>query len=194
MSAAPPRTLARLLIALLVADAGLAWLAIQASLVFLELVWRALAGSEDWRPLLEAHARQFTRLRLLEAAAWLATAAVFVAWLRRVRARLARDGRLVGGASPVRPLRLMLETWRACLPRRATARVPALPGSWWLLVCAAVGAEAWALVRLLAAGTPLELGRGLMLVLLASALEIAAAVVTVFVVIAIQDGLASPRA
>jgi hypothetical protein len=49
--------------------------------------------------------------------------------------------------------------------------------------------ETWALVRLLAAGTALELGRGLMLVLLASGLEIAAAVLTVFVVIAIQDGL-----
>jgi hypothetical protein len=186
---APPRALGRLLIALLVADAALAWVAVQGSFVFIEIVWHALAGPEDWRPLVNAHARQFTWLRALEAVAWLATAALFVACLRRVRAGLAREGRLVRGASPVRPLRLMLETWRAAVPRRAAARVPPLLGWWWALMGAALGVETWALVRLLAAGTALELGRGLMLVLLASGLEIAAAVLTVFVVIAIQDGL-----
>lgn len=189
-----PRALFRLLIVLLVADAALAWLAIRASFVFLEIVWRALAGPEDWRQLVEAHARQFTRLRALEAAAWLLTAALFVAWVRRVRATLAREGRLVGGASPVRPWRLMLETWRAAVPRRAASRVPPLLGWWWVLVWAALGVETWALVRLVVAGTALELGRGLMLVLLASGLEIAVAVLTVFVGIAIQDGLTAPPA
>jgi hypothetical protein len=187
-----PRALGRLLIVLLVADAVLAWVALQGGLVFIEIVWRALAGTEDWRPLVEAHARQFTRLRALEATAWLATGASFVAWVRRVRARLVDEGRLVGRPPAVRPLRLMVETWRAAVPRRAAAGVPALLGWWWALVLAALGMEAWAGGRLLAAGTPLELGRGLLLVLLASGLEIAVAVLTVFVVVAIQDGLTAP--
>jgi hypothetical protein len=52
--------------------------------------------------------------------------------------------------------------------------------------------EAWALLRVLIAGTSLELGRGLMLVIIASALEIAGAVLTVFVVIALQEGITPP--
>jgi hypothetical protein len=187
-----PRALARLLTVLLLADAVLAWVAIQGAFVFIEIVWRALAGTEDWRPLIEAHARQFARLRVLEAAAWLLTGALLVAWVRRVRGRLAAEGRLVGQAPMVRPWRLMVETWRAAVPRRAAAGVPVLLGWWWALLWAALGVEAWAGVRLLAAGTPLELGRGLMLVLLASGLELALAVLTVFVVSAIQDGLTAP--
>jgi hypothetical protein len=187
-----PRALVRLLIFLLIADAALAALAIQGTFVFLEIVWRALAGPDDWRPLVEAHARQFTTLRALEAVAWLTTAALFVAWVRRARALLAREGRLVDGASAVRPWRLMVEMWHAAVPRRAALRVPPLLGWWWALVWTALGVEVWGLVRLVAAGLALELGRGLMLVLLASGLEIAAAVLTVFVVIAIQDGLTGP--
>lgn len=190
---AAPRALGRLLIALSIADAVLAWLAIQSSFVFLEIVWRALAGPENWRPLVDAHARQFAWLRTLQAVAWLATAATFVAWLRRVRARLTAQGRLVGEASPVRPWRLMLETWRAAVPARAATRVPPLLGWWWTLAWAALGVEAWAVVRLLASGTPLELGRGLMLVLLAGGLEISVAVLTVFLAIALQDGLEAPE-
>jgi hypothetical protein len=189
----PPRALGRLLIALLVVDAALAWMAIQGALVFLEIVWRALAGSDDWRPLVEAHARQFTGLRALEAGTWLVTAALFAGWLRRVRLALVLDGRLVGGTSPVRPWRLMLETWRAAVPRPVASRVPPLLGWWWGLAWLALALETWALVRLLAAGTALELGRGLMLALVASAVEIAVAVLTVFLVIAIQRGLVGPR-
>jgi hypothetical protein len=188
----PPRALGRLLVALLIADAALAWLAIQGAFLFLEIVWRALAATENWRPLVEAHARQFTWLRTLEAAAWLTTAALFVVWLRRVRSALALEGRLVGRASPVRPLRLMLETWRAAVPGRAASRMPPLLGWWWALAWIALGLETWALVRRLAAGTALEMGRGLMLVVVASGLELATAVLTVFVVMAVQGGLAPP--
>jgi hypothetical protein len=186
--------LGRVLIALLLLDAILGWLAIQGSFVFLELVWRAVAGRENWRPLLDAHARQLTWLRAVEATAWLATIAVFVFWLRRVRASLISGGPRVEHVSAMRPWRLLLQTWRAAVRGPAVSRVPPLLGWWWALLWTVVGVEMWALVRLVAAGTPLELGRGLMLVLVASALEIALAVLTVFVVVAIQDGLARPPA
>ena len=185
------RALGRLLIALLLLDTVLAWMAMQASFVLLELVWRAVAAEENWRPLIEAHARQFTWLRTLEAAAWLATAALFVGWMRRIRKSLIAAGRLSGGASALRPLRLTAQMWRAVVGGGG-ARVSPRLGWWWALLCAVAGVEAWALVRLVVAGTPLELGRGLMLVVVASALEIALAVLTVFVVVAIQDGLAAP--
>jgi hypothetical protein len=178
-----------LLIVLLLADAVLAWLALQGAFVFLEIVWRALARTADWRPLVETHARQFSGLRSLEGVVWLATACVFAAWIRSARSTLARGGRLVGGGSAMRPLRVMVETWRAAARQPAAARVPSLLGWWSGLVCIALAVEAWALARLLAAGTALDLGRGLMLVMVASVLEIGVAVLTIFTVLAIQDGL-----
>jgi hypothetical protein len=189
-----PRWPARLLIALLLVDAALALVAIQASFVFLEIVWRALAGRDDWSALLAQHARQFARLRALQAVGWGATVLMLVTWLRGVRARLAADGRLVRGAPPVRPFRLMLETWRASVPARRARRVPPLLGWWWALILITLGAESWALVRLLAAGTNLELGRGLLLVVLASAAGVGAAALGVFVVVAMQAGATAPSA
>jgi hypothetical protein len=186
------RSLGRLLIGLLIVDIVLAWLAIQASFVFLELVWRAVAGRENWRPLVEVHAWQFTWLRVVEGTAWLATAAVVVGWLRGIRTSLVATGRLAAGASVLRPWRLLLHVWHVAVRGADASGVPARLGWWWTLLAAVVGAEMWALVRLLVAGTPLELGRGLMLVVVASALEIALAVLTIFVVVAIQDGLAAP--
>jgi hypothetical protein len=189
---AVPRAVGRLLIGLVLLDAALAWLAIQASFVFLELVWRAVAARDNWRPLVEAHARQFTWLRAVEVIAWLATAAVFVQWLRRIRTSLMATGRLVDGAWRMRPWHPMVQTWRAAVRGAGAKRVPALLGWWWTLLWAVIGVEAWALVRLLVAGSPLELGRGLMLVVVASGLELALAVLTIFVVVALQDGLAAP--
>jgi hypothetical protein len=189
-----PRALGRVLIALLLVDAVLGWLAIQGTFVMLEIVWRTIAGRENWRPLVEAHARQFTWLRAIEAVAWLATAAVFPWWLRRVRARLVTADAPNDGASAMRPWRLMAQTWRATVRGPAASRVPPLLGWWWALLCGVVGVEVWALVRLVVSGTSLELGRGLMLVLVASVLEIALAVVTLFVVIGIEGGLAHPPA
>ena len=160
---APPRALGRVVIGLSLLDALLGWLALQAGFVFLELVWRSVAGHENWRPLIEAHARQFNWLRAVEAVAWLATMTAFVYWWRHT-------------------------------PDVPAARLPLRLAWWWALVCGVVGMEAWALLRLLVAGTSLELGRGLMLVLLASVLEIALAVLTVFVVIGVQDALTPPAA
>ena len=79
---APPRALGRVVIGLSLLDALLGWLAHQAGFVFLELVWRSVAGHENWRPLIEAHARQFNWLRAVEAVAWLATMTAFVYWWR----------------------------------------------------------------------------------------------------------------
>jgi hypothetical protein len=72
--------------------------------------------------------------------------------------------------------------------------VPPLLGWWWALILITAGAESWALVHLLAAGTNLELGRGLLLVVLASAAGAGAAALGVFVVVAVQDGATAPAA
>jgi Domain of unknown function (DUF4328) len=179
------RLLGRLLVVLLLVDAVLGWLALQASFVFLELVWRALAGREDWRPLLESHVRQFGVLRAIDAAALAVTVAAFVAWLKAVRAVLRRDGRLAAPASGVRPLRTMVQTWRALMPG-AGSRAPALLGWWWVVFLATVAAKIAAAARLLAAGSPVDLGTGLQLTIIGAALQIALAVLTIFVVVAIQ--------
>jgi hypothetical protein len=189
-----PRALGAALIVLLLVDAVLAWLAIQATFVLFEILWRAVAGRENWRPLVEAHTHQFTRLRTVEAVAWMATTAIFVWWVRRLRARLMPAEPHGDGASTLRPWRWMAQTWRAAVPGVAASRTPPLLAWWWALLGGVVGVEGWALVRYLVTGTPFELGRGLMLVLVASALEIALAVVTIFLVVAIQRGVARPPA
>jgi hypothetical protein len=189
-----PQALGGALIVLLLVDAALAWLAIQATFVLFEILWRAVAGRENWLPLVEAHAHQFTRLRTVEAVAWLATTAIFVWWVRRLRTRLMRAEPHGDGGPTLRPWQWLAQPWRAAVPGAAASRTPPLLAWWWALLGGVVGVEAWALVRYVVTGTPFELGRGLMLVLVASALEIALAVVTLFLVVAIQRGFAPPSA
>jgi hypothetical protein len=189
----PSRAPRRILLGLLLADALLGWMAVQASFVFLELVWRAAAGRENWAPLLMAHVRQFAILRAADAVALGATVVVFAAWLRGVRGALASTGRLVAAASGVRPLRMMLETWRAAVPGAATGRAPALVLWWWAVVLATLVAKGWAAARLLATGAPVDLGRGLALTILGGGLQIALAVLTIFVVVTLQGGAPAGR-
>lgn len=189
-----PRALGGALIVLLLVDAALAWLAIQATFVLFEILWRAVAGRENWLPLVEAHAHQFTRLRIVEVVAWMATTAVFVWWVRRLRTGLMPAEPHGNGASPLCLWQWMTQLSRPAVPGAAASGTPPLLAWWWALLCGVVGVEAWALVRYVATGTPFELGRGLMLVVVASALEIALAVVTIFLVVAIQRGFAPPSA
>jgi hypothetical protein len=83
----------------------------------------------------------------------------------------------------------MLETWRVAVPGVSSTRMPAMLGWWWTVLLATLGAKGWAAARLLAAGSPVDLGRGLQLTILGSALQVAFAVLTIFVVFAMQRGL-----
>jgi hypothetical protein len=67
-------------VALLALHALLAWLALQAVFIVVEVMWRVVAGREELRPLLSAHVDQFHTLRWLQGALWVVTAAVFVRW------------------------------------------------------------------------------------------------------------------
>ena len=63
----------------------LAWLALQA--VFVELMWRVVAGRDEPRPLLATHVDQFRVLRLVQAGLWLVTAAA-IRWVGRAQRNL----------------------------------------------------------------------------------------------------------
>ena len=81
-SSHPPRAAHRLalgLMALLAIDITLAWIALQAGLVFVELIWRIAAARADFGDLIVAHWSQFRTLRWLQGLAWVATAALFLA-------------------------------------------------------------------------------------------------------------------
>jgi hypothetical protein len=82
----PPATTRRwtLAIAVLLAlHVLLAWLALQAVFVVVEVMWRVVAGREELRPLLSAHVDQFHTLRWLQGVLWVVTGVVFVGWVGR---------------------------------------------------------------------------------------------------------------
>jgi hypothetical protein len=70
-------------VALLALHALLAWLALQAVFIVVEVMWRVVAGREELRPLLSAQVDQFHTLRWLQGVLWVVTAAVFVGWVGR---------------------------------------------------------------------------------------------------------------
>jgi hypothetical protein len=191
------------LIALLALDAALAWLALQAVFVFVELIWRGATGRHMYHPLIAAHVRQFEVLRLVQAAAALATAAVFVAWLRQTRADLAALGRgplrysardmatgcLIPGLNLVRPFALVRDLWRAATGR---ARTSPLVGWWWAVLLGGALVDGLARALAVRAGTPLDLGRGMQVLLVGGLLQIAAAVLTIALVLALDGHRRAP--
>lgn len=195
------RPLTLVLVALLVLDAVLAWLALQATFIFVEMVWRGAIRRHAWHPLIAAHVRQFEILRAVQASAWLLTALAFVGWLHRARAAARAVGArplrysagqmlagfLIPGVNLVRPLYVLGETWQA-LERRAARRiVPPLVAWWWCILVAGLTVDLVARALGLAAGSnPLDLGRGLQLLLLGAVLQIAAAALGVALVVAIN--------
>jgi hypothetical protein len=79
------------------------------------------------------------------------------------------------------------------VPGAAPGRAPALVLWWWAVVVATLVAKGWAAARLLATGAPVDLGRGLALTILGGALQIALAVLTIFVVVTLQSGAPAGR-
>lgn len=192
---AGPGWLGRILVAVLGLNIALAWMAIQASLVFAHAVWLLAAGQ-----LLSAAepgriAGQIASLRLIQAATWLGTAGLFLAWVRRAHrtleilgapaARSARDGLrdlFVPGPNLVRIPRAVAALWRASAANRALPGVTAWVAWWWALCLAAVVLDLSALPPGRWLLTRVGVGGGFPLLVLGECVRIAAAVLTIAVV------------
>lgn len=182
--------------ALLALHVILAWLALQAVFVFVELAWQVAAGRDELRPLLAQHLDQFRALRLVQAALWLGTAAAFVGWVGRAHGNLPALGAtglayaprqamaafVVPGWGLGRPPAVMRELWRASEPRDPAgdgwrrARAPARLRWWWGLLVASLAAELAARGLALASGGPLDLGPATRVLVVGQLLGAAAAV------------------
>jgi hypothetical protein len=211
------RRLTLLVAGLLALHAVLAWLALQAAFVHVELTWRAVAGREDVRTLQASHADQFRVLRLAQAALWLVTFVVFVCWVSRTHRNLAALGAtglayappravaafLLPGVNVLRPPLVLQELWNASDPRQPPGRAwraaptPMRVHWWWGLLLAAAVGELTARGLALASGRPLDLGAAMQALVVGQVLAIAAAVLGVVVVLGVdgrQDAAAWTRA
>jgi hypothetical protein len=211
------RRLTLVAVALLAAHVVLAWLVVQAALVFVELVWRTVVGREEYRALLATHLGQFRTLRTIQVALWLVTAAAFVRWVGRAQGNLAVLGAtglryapreamaafLVPGPNVVRPLAVLRELWNASDPGYPagmtwrTAPSPARVCWWWALLLAALTAEAMARGLAFWSGLALDLGTAMQVLVVGQLLTAAAAVVGITVILGVdtrQEAAARRRA
>ncbi len=199
------------LVALLVVDMGLAWVALQAGFLFIELVWRALAAPTDYGALLQAHVSQFRGLRVAQAVGWGASAVVFLRWLYRVECTLLALG--AGGlqycprsavmafvipvVNLVRPLAVMREIWTATDPSapraaRPTGRTPARLTAWWASVVIAAVADVGARTLACRGGTSLDVGLAMQVLLVGQGAALAASALTIAVTVAVDGRLTQP--
>jgi Domain of unknown function (DUF4328) len=192
--------------ALLALHVLLAWLALQAVFVVVEITWRVVAGREELRPLLATHIDQFRTLRWLQGALWVVTAAVFVRWVGRAlqslqplvatglpyAPRQAVMAFLVPGPNLVRPIGVVGGIWNASNPRRPAGAVGRQAGAparvvwWWALLVAAVAAEAVARILAVWSGDPLDFGPAMAVLAVGQVLTIAAAVVAIAIVLGVD--------
>lgn len=192
--------------ALLALHAILAWLALQAVFVFVELMWRAVAGRDELRPLLAAHLGQFRSLRLVQAGLSLVTAAAFIRWVGQAQRNLPALGAtglpyaprqamaafLVPGPNLIRPFAVVRGLWNASDPRHPAgaawrqARTPARVLWWWALLVAALAADVTARGLALRSGGPLDFGPAMRVLVVGQLLAIAAAVVGIAVVLGVD--------
>ena len=184
----------------------LAWVALQAVFVFVELMWRAVAGRDELRALLVTHVDQFRVLRLVQAGLWLVTAAVFIRWVGRAQRNLPALGAsglpyaprqamaafLVPGLNLIRPLAVLRGLWNASEPRHPPgaawrqARAPARVVWLWALLVAAVAADIAARGLALWSDGPLDFGPGMRVLVAGQLVAIAAAVVAIAVVLGVE--------
>lgn len=194
-----PGWLGRILIIVLGLNVALAWMAIQASLVFAHVVWLAVAG----QVLAEAEpgriAGQIASLRRVQAVLWLGAAGFFLSWIHRTRrtletldgpgVRSARGGvgdLLVPGPNLVRIPRAVSALWRGSAGDRTPPTLAAWIAWWWTLCLATVILDLAAIPpgRWLLAWV--GFGGGLPLLVLGECVRIAAAVLTIVVVTRIE--------
>jgi Domain of unknown function (DUF4328) len=200
------RRLTLAVVALLALHVILAWLALQAAFLFVELVWRSVTGHEELRALVAAHLAQFRTLRLVQAALWLVTGVVFVRWVGRAHGNLPALGAaglryaprqamaafLVPGLNLVSPPAVLRELHNASDPRHPVgaswrlARRPALVSWWWALLLAAGAAELAAAGLALRAGAPLDLGPAMRTLVAGQGLTAAAAILGIVVVLGVD--------
>jgi len=211
------RRLTLVVTALLALHVILAWLALQAVFVFVDLMWRTVAGREELRPLLATHVNQFRVLRLVQAALWLVTAAAFTRWVGRAQRNLPALGAtglpyaprqamaafLVPGPNLIQPVAVLRGLWNASDPRHPAgaawrhARTPARVLWWWALLVAALVADVTARGLALRSGGPLDFGPAMGVLVVGQLLAIAAAVVGIAVVLGVdtrQEAAAWKRA
>jgi hypothetical protein len=201
------RRLALLAVALLAAHVVLAWLVVQAALVFVELAWQTVVGREEFRALLATHLGQFRALRAIQLALWLVTAVAFVRWVGRAQANLPALGAtglryapreamaafLVPGPNVVRPLTVLRELWNASDPRYPagmtwrTAPTPARVRWWWALLLAALTSEAMARGLALWSGLALDLGPAMQVLVFGQLITAATAVVGITVILGVDN-------
>lgn len=139
----------------------MAWIVIQGAYVYLGMIWHGLAGESLTPGAIEAHGRQFLTLRWIQGAAWIATVAVFLAWLRRAHETAGALGDSAAGAVRWGPLGVFV-----------------LPG----LTLVAALAQGLAAGLAVDGWRPLDLGGPMQLLLLAEVSEIAAAALAIFLV------------
>lgn len=194
--------LALALMALLALHVVLAWLALQATFTFVELVWRATAGRSAFGALLPEHVAQFRALRLVQAGGWFVTAGLFLVWLRRAGASLQVRGASArhDGFRPAvlgRPWRALVEIWATSAgPGAPSGVAPRGPGrlrAWGGLVLLAAAAHAVTDAGTLAGREPISLG-AVQALALGSCVEIAAAVLGITVVWTIDQRQEERRA
>lgn len=201
--AAARRGLAVAAVGLLGGCAVLAWMTLQASLGFLQVVWHGLAGEFLPGASLPTYVAQFRTLRHLQGLAWLLTAAGFLAWLSRARLSAAllgggrlryslRDamaGFLVPPVNLVRPVQVLGEIWQASGPPGvARGGAPGASGravisTWWGLVLGAAGVE---IAVVIASGAQPGVGREMLLLMIGQLLTVAAAVLGIAVVARVE--------
>jgi hypothetical protein len=206
-TASPTRTLSLVVIVLLAGHAALAWMAVQATFVFIELTWRTVAARHDYRALLVAHLEQFQILRGVQLTFWVVTIAAFVLWVGRAHGNLSRLGAtgrrytrresvtafLVPGVNLVRPVTVLRELWTASealarpIEPPRTCRVPLRVRWWWTLLVSALALEAIAGGLALRSGRPLDLGPAMQVLVAGQLLTGAAALVAIAVVLEIGN-------
>ncbi len=190
--------LRRILILVLGVNVVLAWMAIQASFALAHAVWLLAAGQLLSPAEPSRIAGQIVVLRIVQAVGWLGAAGLFLAWIHRAHrtleilgvpgARSPRDSvrdLLVPGANVARIPRVVASLWRASAGDRTPSAVTTWVAWWWSLCLATVILDLstlppgrWLLARL-------GLGGGLPASVLGECLRIAAAVLTIVVVMRI---------
>jgi hypothetical protein len=190
-------------------DVALAWIALQTTLRFADVLWLGLAGYFLPDSDLARYGREVAFLRLLQGGFWILTAVVFLWWLHRTYRMLGILGApglthtprqavatfLVPGVNLVRPLRVMREVWTASHHEErggASGAAPAAPVMvtwWWALLLLSVGMDLVLLEPLRAAWMHFGRGSGLPLLVLGESLRIAAGVLAIAVVTRINGRL-----
>jgi hypothetical protein len=179
----------------LAADVVLAWVALQARLLFAQLVWFALGGHVVRGAEPSAVLGQLAGLLAVQRFAWLGTGILFLVWVRRAHrhlqaagvAQVADPGEvlrafLTPGANVVRAPRLVATLWRVSgsgVPAGAVGRWVAW---WWGLSLASVTVDLGTAVMGRGVRGLIGLEGGLGLLTLGEGLRIAAAVLTIVVV------------